>query len=479
MLLTHRCLFIHVQQTIMAKNALLLMFLLKTLKWTLLRPRKKRSCRKLRTHVHLPLLKYATLLCELGHVCRFAEQHQADCGPGDSGVVAQCDEPCQAVISESAALHIHTTPVTQQQHSDMDCTASPMWLPRTCSATSGGADGFEDDGAGVSTPVATLVSMHPADLAPCLSLDKMQRESLQPCIDAEACGDQQDQQQQQQLCQAQLPGLGQAGNGVLQPRNSFHDGHCEQAGATGPGQCAASSGAQAADAMAGFSFPLASQPQASPNCGGPALTAAAPGCGGASTGTAAADQVMHVPGEGSRVQHTLTSAAYGCGGSGTDSAAPDLATAAVNICSQAEGSQAADLQVTTSSENPMGVTEDPAHASSAADNHCADNHCQAAQDSNTTTGELLVAAGGAGSAAGVAAGAAGAVGDAEVAELRLRLASVEASRDELARQQGQYKGLIARVSVCLLVAGAASPCLVALGTLVCWWVSWCCCIAGA
>lgn len=471
MLLTYRCLFIHVQQTIMAKNALLLMFLLKTLKWTLLRPSKKPSCTQLRTHVHLPLLKYATLLRELGHVCRFAEQHQADCGPGDSGVVAQCDEPCR---SESAALHVHTTPVTQQQHSDMDCTASPMWLPRTCSATSGAADGFEDDGAGVSTPVATLVSMHPADLAPCLSLDKMQRESLQPCIDAEACGDQQDQQQQQQLCQAQLPGLGQAGNGVLQPRNSFHDGHCEQAGATGPGQCAASSGAQAADAMADFSFPLASQPQASPNCSGPALIAAAPSCGGASTGTAAADQVMHVPGEGSRVQHTLTSAAYGCGGSGTDSAAPDLATAAVNICSQAEGSQAADLQVTTSSAHPVGVTEDPALACSAAD-----GLFQAAEDLNTTTGELLVGAGGADSAAGGFVGAAVAVGDAEVAELRLRLASVEASRDELARQQGQYKGLIARVSVCLLVAGAASPCLVSLGTLVCWWVSWCCCIAGA
>lgn len=326
-----------------------------------------------------------------------------------------------------------------------------MWLPRACSVTSGAGDDFEDDGAGVSTPVATLVSMHSADLAPCLSLDKMQHESPQPCLGTEACSDQQDQQQQQP-CQAQLPAIVQAGNCVLQPSDSFHDGNVEQAGAaTGPGLCAASNGTWAAAAVPDFSFTLALQPQASPTCSSPALIAVAPSCGGAATGTAAADPVLQISKEDSRVQQALTSATYGCGGSSTDSAAPELAAAAVNMCSQPEGAPAAGSQVATStpsaSGHPIGVTEDLAHACSAAG-----SQCQAAEDLNATAGGLPVAAGGAGSAAGVFAGAAGAAGDAEVAELRLRLASVEASRDELARQQGQYKGLIARVSVCLVVA---------------------------
>lgn len=43
MLLTHHSRFIHVQQTIMAKNALLLMYSLETPEWTLLRPGKQPS----------------------------------------------------------------------------------------------------------------------------------------------------------------------------------------------------------------------------------------------------------------------------------------------------------------------------------------------------------------------------------------------------------------------------------------------------
>ena len=45
----------------------------------------------------------------------------------------------------------------------------------------------------------------------------------------------------------------------------------------------------------------------------------------------------------------------------------------------------------------------------------------------------------------LAAGAGSGALDAEVAELRARLAKVEASRDELARQQGQHKGVVAKV----------------------------------
>jgi hypothetical protein len=76
-------------------------------------------------------------------------------------------------------------------------------------------------------------------------------------------------------------------------------------------------------------------------------------------------------------------------------------------------------------------------------------HCTAlprrrpAAGAPATASTSMVGGGGAAAAAVIAAAPAAAAG--EVAELRSRLARVEASRDEMARQQGQYKASIAKV----------------------------------